>query len=190
MKTLIRIAVALAVLFVVLIGSAFLLPRTYRVERSIEIAAPAAEVFRHVGDLRAWSGWTAWAEMDPEMESEFSENSTGVGAWQQWSGPKVGNGRLELTATEPPRLVRYDLFFPDYDMRSAGEIVLAPTVDGAGVVVTWTDSGDVGFQPFMRWFALLFDRMIGGDFETGLAKLKQLTERAVVVPTTGSGEGA
>jgi hypothetical protein len=190
MKTLIRVAVALAVLFVVLIGSAFLLPKTYRVERSIEIAAPASEVFRHVGDLRAWSGWTAWAEMDPEMKSEFSESSTGVGAWQEWSGPKVGNGRLEFTATEPPRLVRYDLFFPDYDMQSAGEITLAPAEGGAGVVVTWRDSGDVGFNPFMRWFGLLFDRMIGGDFEKGLAKLKQLSERAAVVPTAGPAGGA
>lgn len=181
MKTLIRIVVALFVLFLVAVGVSFLLPGSYRVERSVEINASAAAVFARVGDLRNWAEWTPWKERDPGMVTTLSDPSVGKGSWQEWDGPESGKGKLTVSAFEPPSRLAYDLHFPDFDMRSVGEIVLTPSSSGSGVRVTWSDAGRLGKNPLMRWFGLFFDRIIGTDFEKGLANLKRLSE----TPATG-----
>lgn len=176
MKTLIRIVVALVVLVAAAAGAAYLLPGSYRVERSIEINAPASVIFARVGDLRQWATWTPWYELDPAMKTTFSEASKGVGAWEKWDGEEAGKGEMTITVSEPPARLVYDLYFPDFDMRSVGEIALVPAESGSGVRVTWSDSGKLGMNPINRWFGLAFDKMIGGDFEKGLQKLKKLSE--------------
>jgi hypothetical protein len=176
MQTLIRIVVALAVLLLVLVGVSYLFPGTYRVERAVEIDAAAPAVFARVGDLRQWASWTAWHERDPEMKMTYSEISVGQGAWQKWDGPKSGTGELTVTLHEPPSRMGYDLYFPDFDMRSAGEIAILPAEAGGGVRVVWSDQGALGLNPVNRWFGLFMDKMIGADFEAGLERLKQLSE--------------
>ncbi len=176
MKTLIRIVVALLVVLVAAAGASYLFPGSYRVERSIEIDAPAPLAFSHVGDLRKWAAWTPWSEMDPGMTTTFSDPSVGKGSWQQWDGPAIGQGKLEVTAYEPPGRVAYDLYFPGFGAHSLGEILIEPSESGGGVRVTWSDAGSFGMNPVNRWVGLFFDNMIGGDFEKGLAKLKKLCE--------------
>ncbi|MGH8017043.1 MAG: SRPBCC family protein [Opitutaceae bacterium] len=176
MKTLIRIVVALLVVLVVAAGASYLLPGSYRVERSIEINALSPLVFSHIGNLRKWAEWTPWSEMDPQMVVTYSDPPVGKGSWQQWIGPEAGQGRLEITAYEPPSRVEYELHPGGFGARSLGEILIEPSDSGRGVRVTWSDAGDFGMNPIRRWFGLFFDRIIGGDFEKGLAKLKELSE--------------
>lgn len=176
MHALIRIVVALGVLLIVAIGVSYLFPGSFRVERSIEIDAPAPAVFARVADLRQWASWTPWQAKDPAMTITYSEVSSGRGAWQKWAGPRAGKGELTVTVHEPPGRLEYDLFFPEFGMQSKGEVVIAPAAGGAGVRVTWSDSGDLGLNPVNRWLGLFLDRMVGGDFEAGLAKLKTISE--------------
>jgi len=177
MQTLIRIVVGIVILALSLTAAAYLLPGAYRVERSIEIKAPVDAVFAQVNDLNHWQAWTVWASQDPEMRYETSAVSAGTGAWQKWDGPKSGRGEMSLTASEPPKRVAYALYFPDFDSRSTGELLFEPAT-GGGVLVTWSNEGELGMNPMMRWFGLLFDRMIGGDFAAGLARLKSTCEAA------------
>lgn len=177
MQTLIKIVVGIVVLALSLTATAYLLPGSYRVARSVEIQVPVEVVFAQVNDLKHWQAWTVWASRDPEMKYETSTVSAGVGAWQKWSGPDSGRGELSLVASEPPKRVAYTLHFPDFDSRSTGEVLLEP-VSGGGVKVTWINEGKLGMNPMMRWFGLLFDRMIGGDFAAGLERLKTTCEAA------------
>ncbi len=174
MQTLIRLVVFLCVLSAVLVGVSYLLDGEYRVERSIEIEAPAEVVFAPIADLRQWASWTPWDDMDPEMTATFSEVSTGVGAWQRWDGPKVGRGELKITAVEAPTRLAYDLHFPDRGMHAKGELTLTPTP--TGVRVAWVDAGRLGMNPVNRWFGLFLDRLVGADFEKGLEELEKLAE--------------
>lgn len=175
MKTLLRLFVLLIGLVVCLAGAAFLLPDSYHVERSVDIHAPAETVFARVGDLKQWPAWTVWHEKDPEMKTTYSASTTGTGAFQKWDGPQAGKGELTITSYEAPRRLTYDLYFPDWNMRSTGALAIAPGEAGA-VRVTWSCDGKIGANPMHRWFGLTFDRMIGGDFESGLRKLKSLSE--------------
>lgn len=177
MPTFIRIVVFVVCVLLFALGLSFAFPGSYRVERSVDIAAPAEEVFSRIGDLEAWSSWTIWAENDPEMEVTVSDPATGVGAWQRWAGPESGRGSLTFTAFEPPNRLAYDFVFEDFDMQSTGEMLVASRDDG-GVRVTWIAAGELGLNPVMRWFGLFFDRMMGGDFEGSLARLKARCETA------------
>lgn len=176
MKLLLRLLGGLAVLLFLLIAVAYLLPRTYRIERSIVINAPAGQVFAQFGDLRAWKNWGAWQERDPAMKLTYAEPSTGVGAWSAWESRTEGNGRMTITGFEPGVRISYRLEFPDMGTASTGAMEIRPS-DG-GVKVVWSDAGDLGLNPLFRWFGLFLDRLIGRDFELGLAKMKSLVEAA------------
>ncbi len=108
------------------------------------------------------------------MKLSCSEQATGVGAWSYWESKKEGNGRMTITA-QTPSMVTYRLEFPDFGTQSTGSIELQPVADGLRVV--WMDSGDFGMNPLNRWFGLFLERLIGPDFERGLANLKKLAEK-------------
>lgn len=175
MKLLLRLIAGLTGLILLLILVGFLLPRHYRVERRTVVPAPAEAVFPLFADLRAWRSWSAWHERDPGMKVTYSDPSAGSGAWSQWESATEGNGRMTITAHEPPQRVLYRLEFPDMGMSSTGQLALQPAA--GGVEMVWTNEGDLGMNPVSRWFGLFLDGMIGPDFERGLARLKAVAER-------------
>ena len=176
MKLLLKLLGGLAVLVLLAVAVSFLFPQTYRVERTTVINARSDVVFAQFGDLKAWKNWTAWHERDPAMKLSFSESTTNVGAWSAWESKSEGNGKMTLTAVEPGRKVAYKLEFPDMNMISSGTMDLQPA--DKGVRVAWVSAGDLGMNPINRWFGLFLDKMVGTDFERGLARLKTVAESA------------
>lgn len=174
MKLLLRILGGLAVLLLSLVVVAFFLPRTYRIERTLTIKAHPGEIFAQVADLKAWKNWGAWQERDPGMKLSYSPGATGVGAWSQWESAKEGNGKMTITALTATKVL-YDLEFPDMGTTSKGSMELIP--EGGGTRVVWVDAGDLGMNPMSRWFGLFLDKLIGPDFERGLANIKKLVEK-------------
>jgi hypothetical protein len=176
MKTLLKVVGVLAAVLLVAVLAAFLFPRTYKVERAAVINARPDIVFAQVADLKSWKNWSVWHERDPAMKLSYSEPATGVGAWSAWESKSQGNGKMTFTAVEPVKRVGYKLEFVDMNSVSTGAIDLQPA--DKGVRVTWVMDGDAGMNPLYRWFALFCDKMIGPDFEQGLAKLKSVAEAA------------
>lgn len=175
MKILIKIVGGLAVLVLVLVLVSFAFPRHYRVERTVVINARPEAVLAQVADLSAWKNWGAWQERDPGMKLSYSAPATGVGAWSAWESRKEGNGKMTITGQTPTK-VSYHLEFPDMGTQSDGAMELQTQT--GGVKVIWTDGGDLGMNPMMRWVGLFLDKsIIGPDFERGLANLKKLLEK-------------
>jgi len=175
MKILLKILAGLAVLVLLLVLVAFLLPRQYRVERSVVIKAQPDAVLAQVAMLPAWKAWSAWHQRDPQMKLAYSTQPTGVGAWASWESKQEGNGKMTITEQTPTTVI-YRLEFPDLNMQSTGCLAVAPEAGGTRVV--WSDAGDLGMNPLNRWFGLFLDKFIGPDFERGLANLKKLVEKS------------
>lgn len=175
MKIVLKILGGLALLVLLLVIVAFVLPRQYHVERSLVMKTPPEAVIAQVADLSSWKNWGAWQERDPGMKLSYSTPTSGVGAWSSWESAKEGNGKMTITEITPQK-VAYLLEFPDYGMTSNGAIEVRP--GEAGVLVVWTDSGDLGMNPMNRWFGLFFDKLIGPDFERGLSNLKAILEKS------------
>jgi carbon monoxide dehydrogenase subunit G len=152
-------------------------PAEFTIERSVDVAAPPAVVFALVDDFHKWDGWSPWAKLDPAMKVTYSGPDSGVGAKYAWSGDRrVGEGRMAITDAKPGERVTVALdFIAPLPAQNVAEFRFAPA--GGGTRVTWSMSGANGFVG--KAFALLMnmDKLVGAQFEQGLASLKALAER-------------
>lgn len=169
------IAIAVVVLALAIVAIGFALPSGYNVSRSVEIKAPPEKVYAFIADPREWKKWTVWNQRDPAMRITYSGPPAGPGAKWAWESKTEGTGQMEFLKAEANRSLEYRLSFPDFGMLSTGALALQPA--GAGTKVTWSTTGDVGGNPLKHYFAAMMDRMVGPDFEGGLANLKALAER-------------
>lgn len=176
MKILKKILIGLVVLIAVLVGVGFVLPGTYRVERSVEIKAPADKIYAHLVDPRAWGKWTVWNQRDPGMKVQYSGAASGAGAKWSWESKSEGTGEMEFVRADPPKTLEYKLFFPEFKSTSTGTLTLTPT--SGGTKVSWSNAGEMTMKPIGGYFALCMDRMVGPDFEAGLKNLKTLAEKS------------
>jgi uncharacterized protein YndB with AHSA1/START domain len=163
---------AIALAFVV--GGLFI-PSTFTVQRSVLINAPARKVYDLIVEPRQWARWGAWNQRDPNMKIVYKGPPFGMGARWEWSSKTEGAGSMEFTRVEPDRVVEYSLWFPEYNMHSRGALTLEPVA--SATKITWSTSGDVGGNPVKHYLALMMDRLVGPDFEAGLANLKALAEK-------------
>lgn len=164
----------LVALLVLIVAVGFVLPSKYHVERSLEIKAPAEKVFALVNDPKQWATWSVWNKRDPAMKVVYSGAPSGAGAKWAWESKSEGSGEMEFTRAEPPKLLAYKLYFPDFGSTSTGTMVLVPAGDATRI--TWANDGDMGGNPLLHYFAFFMDRMIGPDFEAGLWGLKARAE--------------
>jgi uncharacterized protein YndB with AHSA1/START domain len=175
MRLIIKIFAGLFGLWVVLMVAGFFLPGHYRVERTTVIAASPAEVYPLVSDLRAWRRWGVWFSRDPDMKISYSPATTEVGAWSQWTSKSQGDGKMTISSVRPPELFEYRMEFSDVGMVSLGGMKLTPV--GADMTrVSMTMEGDLGRSPMYRWFGLFMGKLVGPDFDAGLANLKRISE--------------
>ncbi len=175
MKLLKKILIVVGVLLLVLIIVSQFLPSTYHVERSVVIAAKADAVHPWVNNLKRWPEWSAWtAAKDPTLVYQYEGPEEGVGAISKWDAKKMGEGSMKLTASEPGKLVKFDLSFDHGKYLSTGTFAFEP--EGDGTKVTWSMDGNVSRNPMDRYFSLLMDSMVGKDFEEGLGNLKKKAE--------------
>ncbi|OGR85577.1 MAG: polyketide cyclase [Elusimicrobia bacterium RIFCSPLOWO2_01_FULL_54_10] len=160
-------------------------PSHYSVTRSTVISAPASVVFPHVNDLSKWEAWSPWAKKDPQAKTTLEGPKAGVGAISRWAGNKdVGEGSMTITESKSNELIRIRLDFLK-PMKSTSDVEFTfKAQDKKNTSVTWTMSGESNFiGKAMCTFMGDMDKMVGGDFEAGLAGIKSIAE-AQVAPKT------
>jgi uncharacterized protein YndB with AHSA1/START domain len=172
-----KIAVAAAVLLVALLGFAATRPDTFRVERSTSIQASPERVFALINDLHSWGSWSPFEKKDPAMKKTLSGAPSGKGAVYEWEGNKeIGKGRMEITEASPPSRVSIRLdFMEPFEAHNVVDFTLSPQGDATNV--TWAIHGPSPFISKVIGIFCNMDKMIGKDFETGLASLKAIAEK-------------
>jgi len=175
---LVRILIGFAVIAVGFVVVVALRPSEYRVARTATIAAPAPAVFGQVNDFHKWGAWNPWARIDPAMTQAYDGAPAGPGAIYTWAGNKeVGEGRMTLMESRPSELIRIKLeFLRPFAATSTAEFAFKP--EGDHTAVTWSMTGDVNFMAKVIHLFMDMDKMIGGNFEKGLADMKSVVEAA------------
>jgi uncharacterized protein YndB with AHSA1/START domain len=171
------IVVMLLIAVAIVLVLAAMKPDTFRVERMASIKAPPEKIFPLIIDFRAWPGWSPYEKKDPAMKRTLSGPSSGKGAVYEWDGDKnVGAGRIEIADVSPPSRVtiKLDMIKP-FPANNIVNFSLEPK--GQSTNVTWAMQGRVTFMAKIVHVIVNMDRMVGGDFEAGLANLKALAER-------------
>lgn len=181
-KFLKRAGIALLVILLVYIVSAFFCKASVHVERSAMINADGKIVFDNVNTLKNWKSWSYWDNIDPNMQSTYEGPESGVGAKHHWTSQhdSVGNGTLTITQSEPNKFVETRLEFEGMG-QSLGGWKFADTA-GAVNVTTYMDM-DVPFffRPLMAMMDM--EKVLGTDFEKTLAGLKRVSEAAPAAPS-------
>jgi len=173
-----KILIALAAIVVVFIVVVAMQPSDFRIARSATISAPAPAVFAEVNDLHKWEAWSPWAKLDPAAKSTFEGPSAGTGAIFRWAGNKeVGEGSMTITESRPNELIRFN---PEFVKPMAGtstaEFTFKP--EGNQTTVTWSMTGKSNFIARAMCLFMNMDKMVGGQFEKGLAAMKSIVEAA------------
>jgi len=168
--------IVLVAIVAVLAGVVAIQPAEYRVERSVTIAAPPADVFAQVNDFHNWEAWSPWAKLDPAAKYTFEGPSAGTGAVFKWSGnSEVGDGTMTLTESRPNELIRIKLeFVRPFEDTGTAEFTFKP--EGNQTVVTWSMSGRKNFISKAMCLVMDMDKMLGGEFEKGLENMKAVVE--------------
>ncbi len=166
---------AVIVILVIVIATR---PATFRVERSTSIAASPEAVFAQVNDFHNWVAWSPWEKLDPEMKRTFGGPASGKGSTYGWVGnDKVGEGKMTIEQSTPPAALGIKLeFIKPFEQSSDVKFAFSP--EGAGTKVTWSMEGENNFLSKAFSLFMDMDKLVGGDFERGLASLKTTAEGA------------
>jgi uncharacterized protein YndB with AHSA1/START domain len=165
---------AVLVLAVLVGGGGLLLPASTHIERSTVIQRPPGEVFATLNSFARFNEWSPWFEIDPTAKYTYAGPASGVGAKMAWVGnSSVGSGSQEIIESVPDGRIVNALDFGGSKAKATFQL----TPDGTGTRVVWSLDSEHGYNPINRLFgAFLLDRMVGKDYEKGLAKLKGVLE--------------
>ena len=172
-----KFALALLALLLIIAGLAATKPDTFAVQRSVTIAAPPERIMGLVCDFRNWRSWSPWEELDPAMERSFAGAPIGVGAvYSRKGNADVGAGRMEIVEVAMPTKAVIKLaFLSPIESNNMTTFSLVP--EGANTRVLWETSGPMHYITKVMNVFVSMDKMIGPDFERGLARLKAAAEK-------------
>lgn len=176
---LVPIVVVLAAAILLLIVVVAMRPNELRVTRSASMSAPPSAIFPLINDLRAWDAWSPWAKMDPNAKNTFEGPPSGPGAKFHWAGNKnVGEGQMTILECRPNDYIKILLeFFKPMKGVNTVEFDFQPK--GNQTLVTWTMFGPQGFMGKLFGLFMNMDKMLGGEFDKGLASIKGIVESPV-----------
>jgi len=170
--------IALAAIVVVFVAVVAMQPSEFRIARTATISAPAPAVFAQVNDFHNWEKWSPWEKLDPAMKKNYEGAAAGTGAIYSWVGNnEVGEGRMTITESRPHDLIGIKLeFLKPFAATNTTEFTFK--TEGDQTAVTWSMFGKNNFMSKAFGLFMNMDKMVGGDFEKGLAQMKAVAEAA------------
>jgi len=177
----INILLGVVAVIAILVIVVALRPAEFRVERSATLSAPAIALFEQVNDHRKFAVWNPFMKLDPNVKNTYSGPDSGVGAACSWEGnSKIGAGSATIIESKPGELVRQRMdWLRPMKGTSTVEFTFKPV--GEKTVVTWAMYGKNGFMGKLFGLFINCEKMVGPQFEQGLADLGKVV--AVAAPS-------
>lgn len=170
-----KILLGLAVVIAVLVAVVATRPSEWTISRSVTINAPPTVVFDHINDFKEWSEWSPWDKIDTDLKRTYTGPATGVGATYHWEGKDTGEGEMKITDSKPGEHVGIALsFIKPFAAENVVDFDLVK--EGEGTKATWKMLGHNNFMSKAFGLFVNMDKMVGADFEKGLADLKKHSE--------------
>lgn len=153
-------------------------PADFKASRSAPLAASPAELFAQVNDHHKFAVWNPFMKLDPNVKNTYSGPDSGVGAVCSWDGNKdIGAGSATITESKPNELVRMRMDWKR-PMEGVATVDFTFKPEGDKTVVTWAMYGKNGFMGKLVSLFMDCDKMVGPQFEQGLADLGKVVAAA------------
>jgi len=171
------LAIGVAALIAAVLLFASTRPDSIRVQRETSIKAPPEKIFPFIADFHRWVAWSPYEKKDPALKRTYGGAAQGQGAVYAWEGNhEIGQGRMEITKVSSPSKIAIQLdFVKPFEARNVVEFTLQP--QGDATHVTWVMQGESAYVAKLMGLFFDMDKMIGQDFEAGLASLKTVAEQ-------------
>ncbi len=169
--------IIIAIVILAVLAMALARPNEFSVVRSADFKASPARIFAALNDFKNWTSWSPWEGKDLNLQRNYSGASSGKGAKYAWIGNKqVGEGNMEITRSTPNTSIELDLnFVKPFKAANVTEFTLVPKGDTTKLI--WEMRGPTPFMMKIMHVFMDFDKIIGKDFEQGLANLKSVVEK-------------
>ena len=176
-ETIATVGAVLAIAIAIVLVLAATKPDTFAVQRAAIVSAPPERIFPLINDFRQWGSWSPYEHKDPAMKRTFSGTPRGTGAVYAWEGDSnVGSGRMEILDSAVPSKIVIKLdFSTPFEAHNIAEFTMLLQDDATRV--TWRMHGPAPFMARIMHVFINIDKMVGKDFEAGLANLKRLAEK-------------
>jgi uncharacterized membrane protein len=176
LKVLLKVLIVFVAIIVIGLIAALFMSKDYQVEKSITINKPKTEIFNYIKSLKNQDNFSKWASMDPSMKKSSRGTDETVGFTTMWEGNSdVGKGEQEIKKITEGQRVDFELRFEKPMKDVAQAYMTTDSVAPNQTLVKWGLTGHMDYP--MNIMGLVMDKMVGGDFETGLANLKALMEK-------------
>ncbi len=171
-----KIGLGLVVVLVLFLGYVSTRDGNFRYERSGVINAPAEKIFPYLVSFKMGSQWSPYEKVDPNMKHVFSGPEGQAGSVLEFDGNRdAGSGKLEILKVIPNQLVQIQLtMIKPFHGENFIEYKLTP--EGTGTRFSWSMSGNGGFLGKLMATFIDCEKMIAGQFTTGINNLKTLVE--------------
>ena len=169
--------IIIAILIFAFLVIASMKPNSFILRRSMDMKASTDEVFAQLNDFKNWGAWSPWEKMDPDLKRNFSGSASGKGAYYSWIGnKKVGEGNMEIIRSVPSSNIELNLnFLKPFKASNITEFKITPK--GNMTNVNWEMRGPLNLMMKIMHMFMDMDKMVGKDFEAGLANLKSIVEK-------------
>lgn len=180
MKTLKKILIVVAILIAIPLIAAIFMKKDYTVEREIVINKPKTEVFEYIKYLKNQDNFSKWAKMDKNMKKSYEGTDGQIGFVSAWDSKNenVGKGEQEILKITEGERIDFELrFIKPFEATESAYMTTESENNGASTEVTWGFSGHMAYPMNFMLLFMDFEKMIGGDLDTGLKNLKKELEK-------------
>jgi len=170
----IGIILLLIIAFVLIAG--IFVSKTYHIEKDITINASRDTVWNNLSSLRAMMKWSPWTDADPNVQVTYEGQEGAVGSLYRWKGNKqVGSGNQTITKIDKPSRIETHLNFIE-PFSGEADAYLNLGDAGNGTKVTWGFDTKYPYPMNVMTLFINMDEMMGKQYNTGLERLKKLSE--------------
>lgn len=173
-----KVLLGLGILLGAVLIYAAVKPADYFIKREIVINKHAEAIFPYLASMKKADEWMPWKEADPHVKNTYSGPEAGIGSVSSWeSTGQMGVGKAEVIAAIPNEKITTAITYTKpMEMNQISEFILTP--QGGSTKMEWNVKGHNSF--LFRLIGIVMcmdvDKYVGGEFEKGLNKLKNIIE--------------
>ncbi|MBA3828449.1 MAG: SRPBCC family protein [Taibaiella sp.] len=174
------ILVLILVLAVVVLG--LVEPKDGNITRTTVINAPQSVVFDQIVYFKNWPHWSPWYQMEPTATITYQGTDGQPGSSYTWTGDKTGAGTMTNKDVMNNNTLKFDTHFTKPMENTCPGSMKAEDAGNGQTKVTWSFDYHSPF-PWNAMHAFMnMDKMVGKDFEKGLANMKAYVETHNTMP--------
>ena len=152
--------------------------KDFKYEREITINRPSDAVFAYLKPLKNFKNWNPFAKKDAQVRIEYRGTDETVGFMSAWEGNReVGSGEQEITKIVDGKRIEFELRFKKPFKATNSAYFSVEPVGGTQSKVRWAMTGKSSFPMSVVGLVINCEKMVGKEFESGLAQLKTLLEK-------------